>query len=640
MLNPEQERAVKHFGKPLLVVAGAGSGKTKTLAHKVEFLVKEKGIDPARILAITFTNKAGKEIFDRVKAVAGVELSWVGTFHSTGLKLIREESKYLGIRPNVAVFEGQERTSLLKRLAKGANLNLPEFEDYIARRIEDLQPPGAKFENLFQQYLKTLHELNVLDFTFIMYYVHKLVTSKKIDKFDFVLIDEFQDTNTIQYEIVKALEKQNVCVVGDPNQCIYEWRYARPENILRFNTDFNPDVIKLERNYRSVPAVIYIANAVLSESQAQWKDLIPVLKPTKSGEQKPVLVAFNKEDEEALYIASQIENLRASTELNDIAILVRTSFVTDSIERALQSKKIPYRVVGTVKFFERAEVKDVLCFFKLLTNPYDKVSLERAIKIATRGIGEKTIESILKIGGENAIAGCKLAINTLDEYKAKEMEQFLRSLSYLYQGLNNYNERIVRFLGMIDFDGYLQRTYKDYEDRLDNVKELLKYLNQKHSEGYTIQEVLSEVGFSEEDEESAKAVKIMTIHASKGLEFKVVFLPRLEEGILPHEKSMRFNKIEEELRLFYVAVTRAREILYMTYCKNSKQSRFLSYIPRQLINMQAQSASAPRTHLKIGDLVSHQLFGQGKVLGIEGEKITVEFKVGKKTIHHAFLKKI
>ncbi|MEN3034615.1 MAG: ATP-dependent helicase [Aquificaceae bacterium] len=639
MLNPEQERAVKHFGRPLLVVAGAGSGKTKTLSHKVEFLVKEKGIDPARILAITFTNKAGKEIFDRVKSVAGVELSWVGTFHSTGLKLIREESSHLGIRPNVAVLEGQERTNLLKRIAKEANLNLPDFENYINRRIEDLQKPEEKLEEVFQRYLQTLKELNMVDFSTIMYYVHNLVTSKKIDKFDFVLIDEFQDTNTIQYEIIKALERKNICVVGDPNQCIYEWRYAKPENILHFYNDFTPDVIKLERNYRSVPAVIYVANAVLSESRAQWKNLIPILKPTKSGEQKPLVVAFRKEEDEALYIASEIQSLMASVALNQIAILVRTSFITDSIERALKSKRIPYVVVGTVKFFERAEIKDVLCFFKLLTNPYDKVSLERAIKVATRGIGERTIELILEAGAENALAGCKFALNVLEENKKAQLEKFLHSLSYLHQGLKNYDETIIRFLSMIDFEGYLQRTYKDYEDRIENVKQLIKYLKQKRAENYTIQEVINEASFSEEDEDDKKAVKLMTIHASKGLEFKVVFLPRLEEGILPHEKSLNPQKIEEELRLFYVAVTRAKEILYMTYCTNSKPSRFLSYIPPNLIKTQVGAAS-PRIPFKVGDSVNHQLFGQGRVLGIEGEKVTVEFKVGTKTIHHAFLKKV
>jgi len=651
-LNPSQERAVKHFGKPLLIIAGAGSGKTKTLAHKVEFLIKEKGIAPERLLAITFTNKAGKEIKDRVKRVAGVDLSWAGTFHSVALRLLRAKGKQVGISTNFSILSEGDRNQIIKKLSQSINTKPETLKNYLSERFENLREPyDEKLEYALQEYLKALKSMNLLDFSTLMLYTRELLLKSQSirENFDFVLVDEFQDTNTVQYEILKLLARENVCVVGDPNQCIYEWRYARPDNILRFKEDFNPDVIKLEYNYRSRPYIIHIANAVLSASNAEWKSLIPTLRPVKEGGQKPTVRRFEREEEEAVWIATKVKELLQSYKPHQIAILVRVGYITEPFERALAGMRIPYKIVGAIRFFERAEIKDVLSFFRVLTNPYDAVSFSRALEVATRGIGEKTLEHILQAGKGNCLAGSQTILKSLPQAKVVELYGFLQKLSRLYKRLEDYPQAIEDFLREINFWDYLRESYKDAEEREENVKELLRYLRQKHSEGYRLVDVLEEVDFLTEREEEEGAVKISTIHASKGLEFDVVFLPRLEEGILPHEKAKESQEeIEEELRLFYVAITRAKELLFMTYTRNSKPSRFLSLIPKELLDLSA-FAKKKTTYMpelkslkdfKVGDRVLHEIFGEGVILAIEDSKALVEFKAGRKSIHTAFLKPV
>jgi len=652
-LNPSQERAVKHFGKPLLIIAGAGSGKTKTLAHKVEFLIREKGIAPERLLAITFTNKAGKEIRDRVKRVAGVDLPWAGTFHSMALRLLRSKGKQVGISTNFSILSEGDRNQIIKKLSQSINTKPETLKNYLSERFENLREPyDEKLEYALQEYLKALKSMNLLDFSTLMLYTRELLLKNQSirENFDFVLVDEFQDTNTVQYEILKLLARENVCVVGDPNQCIYEWRYARPDNILRFKEDFNPDVIKLEYNYRSRPYIIHIANAVLSASNAEWKSLIPTLRPVKEGGQKPTVRRFEREEEEAVWIATKVKELLQSYKPHQIAILVRVGYITEPFERALAGMRIPYKIVGAIRFFERAEIKDVLSFFRVLTNPYDAVSFSRALEVATRGIGEKTLEHILQAGKGNCLAGSQAILKSLPQAKAVELYGFLQKLSKLYKRLEDYPQAIEDFLREINFWDYLRESYKDAEEREENVRELLRYLRQKHSEGYRLVDVLEEVNFlTEREEEEEGAVKISTIHASKGLEFDVVFLPRLEEGILPHEKAKESQEeMEEELRLFYVAITRAKELLFMTYTRNSKPSRFLSLIPKELLDLSA-FAKKKTTYMpelkslkdfKVGDRVLHEIFGEGVILAIEDSKALVEFKAGRKSIHTAFLKPV
>ncbi|MEZ0337359.1 MAG: ATP-dependent helicase [Aquificaceae bacterium] len=649
-LNPSQERAVRHFGKPLLVVAGAGSGKTKTLAHKVEFLIKEKHIEPDRILAITFTNKAGREIKERVRRVVGVELAWAGTFHSVALRLLKEKGLSIGIKPNFSLLDERDKERLLKKVAQLRGVPHEALKSYASKRLEDLEEEGS-LEEALQEYLRLLRENNLMDFSTLMHYLHRLLVENPEPvrgKFDFILVDEFQDTNTVQYEVLKLLAGQNICVVGDPNQCIYEWRYARPDNILRFKEDFSPDIIKLEYNYRSKPYILYVANAVLQESKAGWRELIPELKPVRSGEEKPYVRRFDKEEEEAVWVAQKVKELLSHYKPSQMAVLFRVGYITETFERAFFNLKVPYRVVGAVRFFERAEVKDALSFLRVLYNPFDWLSFSRAVKIATKGLGDRSVELIRELGKGDCLLGSKLALKSLPASKAQELYAFLQKLSRLYKNLSDYALAFEEFLQHIDFYGYLEGAYKDPQERQESVKELIKFLRHRQEEGYSLGEVFEELGFMQEEEEVDGAVSFMTIHASKGLEFDVVFLPRLEEGILPHEKAMHSQEeLEEELRLFYVAITRAKDLLFMTYTKSSsKPSRFLSYIPKKYLDLSAferkKTSYMPELkspyRIKVGDRVRHELFGEGVVLALEDSRAVVEFKAGRKTIHTAFLK--
>ncbi|MDW8032221.1 MAG: ATP-dependent helicase [Aquificaceae bacterium] len=650
-LNPSQERVVRHFGRPLLVVAGAGSGKTKTLAHKVEFLLREKGISPERILAITFTNKAGKEIRERVKKVVGVELPWAGTFHSVALRVLREKGSAVGLSPGFSLLSEGDKARLIKRLCQSAGVNPEKFKAYISKRVEDLGEENPDLEPLFEEYLRTLKEMNLLDFSGLMLYLYRLLTVNPLirDNFDFLLVDEFQDTNTVQYKIIKLLSKENLCVVGDPNQCIYEWRFARPDNILRFKEDFSPDVIKLEYNYRSKPYILYTANAVLEASQAEWKELVPVLIPTRGGEEKPVVRRFEKKVEEALWIANKVKELLGRYKPSQVAVLVRVGHITEPIERAFHHLRVPYKVIGAVRFFERAEVRDALSFLKVLINPRDRLSFSRALEVATRGLGEKTLELLFELGKGDCLEGSRLALKSLPQSKSMELYSFLKKLLRLKRDLENYPSALEEFLNAVDFWGYLVEQYKEDKEREENARELLRYLRQKHSEGYSLEEVFQEIDFLLEEGGEEGAVRIMTIHASKGLEFEVVFLPRLEEGILPHEKAQESREeLEEELRLFYVAITRARDLLLMSYTKESKPSRFLSYIPKGFLDLSAfarkRTSYMPELRslhtLKVGDRVCHEVFGEGVLVSLEGSKAVVDFSGKHKSIHTAFLKPV
>ncbi|RMH79688.1 MAG: ATP-dependent DNA helicase Rep [Acidobacteria bacterium] len=651
-LNPSQEKAVRHFGRPLLVVAGAGSGKTKTLSHKVEFLIREKGIKPSRILALTFTNKAAREITERVEKVIGLRLDWSGTFHSVALRLLRTFGRRAGLSTGFTLIDEADRNRLVKKIAQEGGVSKELLKGYISRKMEDLEEPkDDKMEELFQRYVGMLEESNLLDFSGLMFYLYRLlrVEPEPIrNLFDFVLVDEFQDTNTVQYEILYLLGIKNICVVGDPNQCIYEWRYARPHNLLRFKEDFTPDVIKLQQNYRSKPYLIHIANALLSHSGTEWKELIPTLIPVRDGEEKPEVRRFEKEEEEALWIAKKVKELHSIYNLSDMAVLVRVSYITEAIERSFSSLGIPYKVVGSVGFFERAEVKDALSFLRVLANPRDEGCFIRALNITTSGFGEKSIELIRRLGGGNMLLGAQLALKELSKVKAQALYSFLREMSLLKREAEDYPKALEELLNRVGFWDHLKGSYKDTDEREENIRELFRYLKQKREEGYTLEDVLSDVSFISQGEEE-KGVRIMTIHASKGLEFSVVFLPRLEEGILPHEKVMEEGGLEEELRLFYVAVTRARDRLFISYTRSKgRPSRFLSYIPKQYLDLSAfakkRAGYLPELKspykLMVGQRVRHGLFGIGRVLTLEGSKATVEFPSGKKTIHTAFLEPV
>jgi DNA helicase-2/ATP-dependent DNA helicase PcrA len=654
-LNPSQERVVRHFGSPIMVIAGAGSGKTKTLAHKVEYLLKELSLSPDRILALTFTNKAGKEIAERIEKVTGMRLKWVGTFHSVALSLLREYASFIDLPKNFSVLDEEEKNRFIKELFRKKGIDAKRIEDfkaYISKRREDLKPPSDPLlEGLFEEYVYLLRENALLDFSDLMWELFRLCKVKDLrDRFDYILVDEFQDTNTIQYEIVKRLSGENVCVVGDPNQCIYEWRYARPDNMLRFKEDFNPEVVKLEYNYRSKKFIIEVANCVLSASLAEWKELIPRLIAVRDGEEKPIVRRFSKPEEEARWVAEEIKHLSSHYPLSQIAVLFRVSHLMDSYERALFNAGIPYKVVGAVRFFERAEVKDALSFLRLLANRSDRASFVRVLEVSAEGVGKGTINFIERFYSGDWLKATTLALKELPPVRAKVLYSLLSKLSSFAHSLENYAQAFEEFLHQIDFfEGLKERYPKDWMEREENVKELLRYLREKAMEEYRLEDVLQEVSLLQEDEEKGQGVRLMTIHASKGLEFSVVFIPRLEEGILPHEKSLEDQReLEEERRLFYVAITRAKDLLYMSYVKDkeSAPSRFLSDIDKRFLDLSAFKKATslpeltPKVDLRAGERVKHRVFGEGVVVRVDGSKAVVNFGGTQKSIYITFLEKV
>jgi DNA helicase-2/ATP-dependent DNA helicase PcrA len=665
-LNPAQREVVLHRGSPLLVIAGAGSGKTKTLTHRVGYLMQESGLGEEEILCITFTNKAAREIASRVKSFIGKELNWVGTFHSIALRILKEDGERVGIDRGFTIADEKDVNKVIKLLFLREDASL--VRSIIHRAKEDLAELSSEEREIFDVYQRTLLENKLLDFGDLMYYLYRLlkehedIRRKWKDRFKAVLVDEYQDTNTVQYEIIKLLSGKEVCVVGDPNQCIYEWRYAKPQNILRFIEDFQPRILKLEYNYRSKRQIIEIANAVLRSSKAQWKQLIPTLKATKGDGEKPIVKRFLNEHQEAIWIAEEVKRLTQHYELRDIGVLVRVSFITDVLESTLFKANIPYKLVGTVRFYERAEIKSLVDFLRIVHNPSDEPAFSRLVENFCRGLGSKSLELIKALSDGNLLRAAKLSLNRLPPYKAKILYNLLRLISILYKNRERYADALQEISEKLAYEELIKTKYpKDYGDRLDNLREFLKTLKQFQEEGTELEDLLREISLQSQEEEDSQAIRIMTIHSAKGLEFPVVFLPRLEEDILPYKDTDKdMDELEEERRLFYVAITRAMERLYISYTSNKRDrrpSRFLSDIPKSLLNLEhfrkkKESFSTdfepksyrvslrPKPGVEAGALVNHRIFGVGKVLRVIGEKAEVDFRGKIKSIHTAFLEPI
>ncbi len=640
MLNDAQRRVVEHFGRPLLVVAGAGSGKTKTLAHKVEFLISERSLPAEGILCLTFTNRASKEIRERVLRVTGRELRWAGTFHSVALRILKHLAGY-----SFSVADESDVRSILKEVMQ--EYGVSEYEK-IRRMIsaikEDLRSPAdPRLRELFESYQSRLRENGLFDFGDLMYELYLLLRdreelrSRVRELFRFVLVDEYQDTNTVQYEILKLIADREICVVGDPNQCIYEWRFARPDNVLRFMEEFNPDVIKLETNYRSGGYILEVANAVLRGTSARWRELIPRLAPSRGMGEKPLVRRFGNPQEEAIWIGQELKSLLESYPPEEVAILVRVSHITDVLEKTLFRMGLPYRVVGTLRFYERTEIKNLICLLRLLLNPSDEIAFRRVVSFFTEGVGQRTLTAL----GERYRGDWIETLRFSDRTKA--LRAFVDRVRDYVQ---DYPRVLEIALEESPYLRILERRYrKDFGERLENVKELLRSARESYREGITLEEFVNEAALSSAENEH-RGVSIMTVHAAKGLEFSAVFLPRLEEGILPHRSALEDpSELEEERRLFYVAVTRAKEKLYLSYTREGGPSRFLSEIPKKLLNLEhfrrrKTSYSVelkPNSGVKVGTLVSHRVFGVGRVLSVSGESAEVDFRGKVKRIHTAFL---
>jgi len=635
-LNPQQEQAVKLTTSPLLVLAGAGSGKTAVITQKIVHLIRNCGYQPRHIAAVTFTNKASKEMKARVAKLLGNIKSTgliVSTFHNLGLKIIRTEHKALGIRPNFTIFDDQDSLSLMKELCKkGDEADKKEMLDFLSQisswKNELITPDQAiaSADNqesllaakLYEAYTRSIRAFNAVDFDDLILLPTLLLKSeRKIrekwhGKIRYLLVDEYQDTNTSQYELVKLLTGRlgNFTVVGDDDQSIYSWRGANPENLELLQKDYpNLQVVKLEQNYRSAGRILKSANCLIQNNQHIF--VKKLWSEKYFGEPIRILSAKNDNDE-ADRVTKEIlsKRIKKNTPYKDFAILYRGNHQSRLLEKFLVDKQIPYKISGTTSFFARSEIKDVMAYFRLLINQEDDNAFIRIANVPRREIGISTLEklgsyanerhvclfdAIFEVGLEQTLSGKGLsAVRKFGELIAKASDNIKRGDSLAI---------IRELISYIGYQGYLfdnSSSPKAAEYRWSNVETLLSWvesgLENNSMEDDPFAETVSKLCLremldrGEEEEKEASEVQLMTLHASKGLEFPHVYLIGMEEELLPHKTSIEEDNIEEERRLAYVGITRAEETLTIIVAKkrqrygdavNSVPSRFLEELPQE-----------------------------------------------------------
>jgi len=687
-LNPQQKEAVLYFDSPLLLLAGAGSGKTRVITYKIAYMVNKLKFKPETILAITFTNKAAREMKERVESLLGSKVPvQVSTFHSFCVRLLRSYGNEIGIEKNFLIVDSDDRKRVLKEVVKELNLDAERYSpgglsSLISNiknglyTVDSMLSYYDKLKEVYQLYNQKLKKAGALDFDDLLLFGKELLTlphlQKKLsDYFSYLLIDEYQDTNAIQYEIARALtcEKGNICAVGDEDQCIYTWRGANINNILSFERDFkNAKVIKLEKNYRCTKTILTAANAVISNNRLRKGKELYTDNP--AGEPIRLYRAQNEVDE-ADFIAQTIKLLiKKGFSPKEIAVFYRTNSLSRSVEDALRRQGIAYQIVGGLKFYERKEVKDLLAYLRLLVSDRDQISLLRILNVPKRSLGPKAQERLKELLEEGKTV--EEALEILSSSLPQERQR--RAVLELVDNLKLLKERAVELppydflsflITLLGYKEYLRSEFpEDWESRLENVKELgntlQEFAEREGLKGLELyREFLSTITLSSEQDqlEDEEKVVLMTVHASKGLEFPVVFIAGLEEGLFPHSRSTDTSEeVEEERRLFYVAITRAKKLLTLTYAKERRlfgsrrittPSRFLSEIPPHLVKEVKRRArpgqGAETSTEKRPKLVYHKKFGKGVVRRVEGSgesaKVTAFFAgYGEKTVIMKFLK--
>jgi DNA helicase-2/ATP-dependent DNA helicase PcrA len=692
-LNPEQRRAVETTEGPLLIQAGAGSGKTKTLTHRIAYMIASGKATPYSILAVTFTNKAAKEMRERVAKLLGAQaenrafMPYMGTFHSICVRLLRQDGEHIGIPRSFVIFDEADRQAAVKQVSKQLMIDEKAFpprvlsglissakndmispEEYTGIAASPAQQTAAR---VFPLYQNVLREASALDFddlinrTVSMLKTQTEVRKKWQQQFSHIMIDEYQDTNAAQYALVNMLtnDRNNIAVVGDDWQSIYSWRGADFRNILKFESDFKDcTIIKLEQNYRSTKHILDAAHAVISKnSQRSDKRLW-----TDAGNGLPVqMLQVGNERAEGEAIIRRIRNGVDSGQRHykDYAVLYRTNAQSRSIEENFVHYGVPYRVVGGVRFYDRKEIKDLMAYLRLIFQPEDRVSFERIVNVPTRGIGAKSLQVFQ---GWQQASGMSLfqALQQSDDCpgltpKAKkalsELGDCLASLRIVSEDAS-VSGLIDSLLRRIDYLRYLDDGTPQAEARQENVRELLSVAQEYQDEGLAgFLEEVALVSDLDRADFDGDAVTLMTLHAAKGLEFPVVFMSGMEESIFPHSRALYDQtEMEEERRLCYVGMTRARQELYMIHAatrllygglQHNPPSRFLSEIDAEFAStndastyestpwqppesLGPQASDEPRyvPDLNEGDGVRHQVFGQGTVLEIEGDTAVVYFK--------------
>jgi DNA helicase-2/ATP-dependent DNA helicase PcrA len=695
-LNPVQAEAVLHTEGPVLIVAGAGSGKTRALTHRIAYLIREQGVSPYAILAITFTNKAAREMAARVEGLLGQRIAkgmWISTFHSACARILRREHDHLGLPSSFTIYDEGDTERLLTNVLKDLDLDVKRYppramaaaigkaKDNVLSAGEFAQMAGNFYEqtiaNVYMEYEKRKLGAGALDFddliteTVRLFREHPAVLEHYQEWFRYILVDEYQDTNRAQYQLVNLLAEKyrNVCVVGDADQGVYSWRGATIQNLLDFERDYpDAEVFLMEQNYRSTSNILAIANALIEHNiQRKPKSLWT---ETTEGE---LAVRFRADDEheEALFVAEETHRLveDEAHRYSDVAVFYRTNAQSRVLEDVFMRAGIPYRVVGGVRFYQRKEVKDVLAYLRLLLNPQDVISARRVVNTPKRGIGDATVAAL---EGFAAIEQIPFLEATRRADEMSELGARARGAVAGFVGvmrrLREAYDSGARPQRMVEAaateSGYLleleaERTV-EAEGRIENLRELggvAAEFEQRSPDG-TLAEFLEQVSLvSEQDEydEESGSVTLMTLHNAKGLEFPVVFIIGLEDGVFPHYRSMGDPaQLEEERRLMYVGVTRARERLYLTFAWSrtlfgstsySPPSRFLGEIPSELVRaleegelVVAEGASVSPIRAAVegrreipqisaGDTVLHDKWGEGVVLTVSGSGSDAEATV-------------
>jgi DNA helicase-2/ATP-dependent DNA helicase PcrA len=683
-LNPPQREAVTHGGGPLLVLAGAGSGKTRVLTHRVAYLVATEQAKPSEILAITFTNKAAGEMRDRVEGLVGrlVRVMWVMTFHSACARILRAEAKQLGYTSRFSIYDEADSVRLIKRCLDELSIDPKRFapraiKAQISRAKNQLldasayrEQVGSFFEqtaaDAYELYEKRIHEMNAVDFDDLLFRTVNVlelfpdVLERYRRTFRWLLVDEYQDTNHAQYRLLQLLagEQRNVCVVGDDDQSIYRFRGADIRNILDFERDFpSTTVVKLEQNYRSTQTILSTANAVVANNS----DRKPKQLWTELGEGEPVRVReLEDEHAEGRYVAAEIEQLAdEGTARREVAVFYRTNAQSRVLEDTLVRFGVSYQVIGGTKFYERAEIKDALAYLTLLVNHQDTVSFARIVNSPKRGIGQTSQARILSHANTVGMSVWDVAvipedIPGLGSAAVKATDRFMSVMERLAE-LAERTSVADLLEATLHETGYAEaleaeRTI-EAQGRLENLQELVGVAREFDAswEGERglagLAEFIQQLSlYSEQDalRDDDDIVTLMTLHNAKGLEYPVVFIIGCEEGVFPHSRSIDEGNLEEERRLCYVGMTRAREKLYLSFARTrslygsrsyNMRSRFLDEIPAALTDAETapevtswdESAARDTAPLpyRVGDDVLHASFGEGVVTGIEEGRVVV-----------------
>lgn len=722
-LNPEQRAAVEAVDGPLLVLAGAGTGKTRVLTTRFAHILMSGRAGPGQVLSVTFTNKAAREMQERIGSILGQPVAglWLGTFHSLCARILRRHAALVGLESNFSILDTDDQLRLLKQLMQAAGVDIKRWQPQglmaIIQRWKDrgLTPPRVtaaessdfannRAEELYEAYQARLRALNAADFGDLLLHVteilrnHPDVLAQYHRMFRYILVDEYQDTNLVQYLWLRLLAQshQNICCVGDDDQSIYSWRGAEVENILRFEKDFpGARIVRLESNYRSTKQILGAASALIAHNEGRLGKTLRSGRNEADGEKVQVLGLWDS-DEEARMVGTRMEELRREGhKLSEIAVLVRAGFQTRAFEERLITVGIPYRIVGGQRFYERAEIRDAIAYLRLIAQPSDDLAFERIVNLPRRGVGDAALRNLHLHARTHDVplmaAAGRMIAGGLIKGKVRE------SLQTLLMGFDNWREllsrdgHVVTAQTMLDESGYTEMWKQDKSPdapgRLENLKELIRALADFES----LAGFLDHVALVMENEESSDndRVSLMTLHGAKGLEFDTVFLPGWEEGLFPSQRSMDesgLKGLEEERRLAYVGITRARKLAIISHAANrriyanwqsSVPSRFIEELPAEHVShtgaaraerMQrlnappvfsgafALNATRPRQSpgaweqtarparqdsIPVGARVFHQKFGYGTVMAVDDNRLDVTFeKAGEKRVLDTFIERV